>query len=186
MSRRIVVFVGTDHHPFHRAVDWADSWQDRHVNDHVYIQYGSSRPPRIAEGASLVPFQEVATRIDSADVVVCHGGPGTIAQVRAGGHRPIVFPRDPARGEHVDGHQQLFARWCADKELADVVADPDGLDHLVRKLPAAGTLAEQDIDEEVAATVERFGRLVGRSPTPGRKSWPSRLRRRLPWTPPST
>lgn len=186
MSRRIVVFVGTDHHPFHRAVDWADSWQARHVDDLVYIQYGSSRPPQVAGGASLVPFQEVATRIDSADVVVCHGGPGTIAQVRAGGHRPIVFPRDPAHGEHVDGHQQLFARWCADKGLADVVADPAGLDLMVGNLPAAGTLAEQDIDEEVAATVERFGLLVGRSPTPRRESCPSRLRQRLPWTLPST
>ena len=45
-----------------------------------------------------------------ATVVVCHGGPATITEARRHGKLPICLPRDPERGEHVDNHQQLFAR----------------------------------------------------------------------------
>ena len=107
--RAVVILVGTDHHRFDRVVEWADRHQAAHPEEHVFVQYGQSNPPARARGASFLEPPELKAEIAGADVVITHGGPGTIHDARSAGHRPIVLPRDPRHGEHVDDHQQRFA-----------------------------------------------------------------------------
>jgi len=107
----VLVAVGTDHHPFDRAVEWVESWLRTRLDPvDVLIQYGHSRPPQVARGEALLDHEALQEAMSRAVVVVCHGGPATITEVRRHGTLPICLPRDPARGEHVDSHQQLFAR----------------------------------------------------------------------------
>jgi UDP-N-acetylglucosamine transferase subunit ALG13 len=75
---RILVTVGTDHHPFQRLVDWADDFARRHPEHDVFIQYGSAQPPAYGEQARLLDYSQLQTEIARADAVVCHGGPATI------------------------------------------------------------------------------------------------------------
>lgn len=105
----VLVVVGTDHHPFNRVVEWVDAWAVLHPAAAVMIQHGSATPPQHAAGARLLPHDELTTHMAAAKAVICHGGPATIADARAAGHLPIVTPRNPRLGEHVDEHQQLFA-----------------------------------------------------------------------------
>lgn len=105
--------VGTDHHPFDRLVDWVDACATAHPGNRFFVQYGASREPRVAEGAAYLAYDELTALLAQAAVVVCHGGPGTITDARAQGLVPICLPRDPARGEHVDGHQLRFAAAAA-------------------------------------------------------------------------
>ena len=44
-----------------------------------------------------------------------HGGPATIRDAISAGIRPLVVPRDPTHGEHVDDHQIRFTRMLAEK-----------------------------------------------------------------------
>lgn len=117
----VFVTVGTDHHPFDRVVGWADRLAERGLR--VVVQYGTSRPPTVARGHDLVPIRDLEAMMRGATVVVTHGGPATIMQVRDLGIVPIVVARDPAHGEHVDGHQMRFAARLA--ELGNVVAGQD-------------------------------------------------------------
>lgn len=105
----VVAFVGTDHHPFDRAVAWLDESAVEYPEVRFVVQYGESRAPLIAEGHDYLPHPRILDLLAEAAVVVCHGGPGTIMDARSAGHVPICLPRDPALGEHVDGHQQRFA-----------------------------------------------------------------------------
>ncbi len=75
----------------------------------VYVQSGTSSPPERVKGADIVAHDELLRLFSAADVVVSHGGPSTVMDARSSGRLPIVVPRDPARGEHVDGHQMRFA-----------------------------------------------------------------------------
>lgn len=110
MSALVLAVVGTDHHPFDRLVGWMDEWAAANPQAQVVVQYGTSRPPRHADGRQMLTRQELDDLLDAADIVVSHGGPATISEIRARGLLPIVVPRDPSLGEHVDGHQQRFAR----------------------------------------------------------------------------
>src|SRR4051794_18891784 len=101
----VVVLVGTDHHPFERIVRWADQWATSHPDDDVFVQHGHTDSPNVARGAAFVSPADLGTILQSAHVAIIHGGPGTLAEARYAGHRPIVVPRDPEKGEHVDSHQ---------------------------------------------------------------------------------
>jgi UDP-N-acetylglucosamine transferase subunit ALG13 len=104
----VLALVGTDHHPFDRLVDWMDDAARRHRGARFVVQHGASREPLVAEGHAFLDQGRLHELLDAASVVVCHGGPGTIMDARSAGHLPLCVPRDPALGEHVDGHQQRF------------------------------------------------------------------------------
>ena len=79
----------------------------------LVAQVGSSRLAAAGRSHALVAPAVLFDEMTSAHAVVCHGGPGTIIDARRAGVEPIVVARDPALGEHVDGHQQRFAAWMA-------------------------------------------------------------------------
>ncbi|MGI8523658.1 MAG: glycosyltransferase [Nocardioides sp.] len=110
MTALVVALVGTDHHPFDRMVHWIDAAATRHRDVDFVVQHGATRPPLVAEAYAYLGQDRLVELLVAASVVVCHGGPGTIADAREAGHVPLCVPRDPALGEHVDGHQQRFAR----------------------------------------------------------------------------
>lgn len=157
MSRRIAVLLGTDVHPFARLVGWADDWAREHPDDTVVVQYGYSEPPAVAQGVRLMPPAELAALIREADVVVTHGGPGTMSDARAAGHLPVLVPRDPSLGEHVDGHQLRFSAWVESKGLATVARDAAAF---VTAVAAADRGRVTAADSRVAATATRVGRLI--------------------------
>lgn len=132
-QKTVFVMVGTDHHSFQRMIDWADTWAERR-NDNVIVQHGHSRAPAKATGRPFLEPAEIAHWLEMADVVVVHGGPATISDARQAGHMPIVFPRDPTYGEHVDDHQQRFARWSDHKELVATVRTVEELNVRVSAL----------------------------------------------------
>lgn len=124
---RVLVTVGTDHHPFRRLVEWGSDFAERHPEHDVFIQYGAAAPPRHGESSRVLDHAQLQTEIARADAVVCHGGPATITEVRRSGLTPICLPRCPARGEHVDGHQKLFVDHLV---AADIVVASPGVDEL--------------------------------------------------------
>jgi UDP-N-acetylglucosamine transferase subunit ALG13 len=112
----VLALAGTDHHPFDRLVDWVDSAAARRPDVRFLVQHGSATgPPRLAEGTPFLAHDELVSLLAQASVAVCHGGPGTIMDAREAGHVPLCVPRDPALGEHVDGHQMRFAAVVGDE-----------------------------------------------------------------------
>jgi UDP-N-acetylglucosamine transferase subunit ALG13 len=171
-----LILVGTDHHPFGRAVAWADARQQAHPEDHVLVQHGRSDPPARAQGRAFLTAEELRREVTQADVVITHGGPGTISDARSAGHRPIVFPRDPTLGEHVDDHQRRFAPWCAERGLVLLAMDTAQLDRQVAALPADGTRLDGPVEGLGTEAVERFAEVVS-------APWPHRAAPAAPGAP---
>lgn len=132
-DRSLIVFatVGTDQHPFDRLVRWLDRVAAGNAALQCVIQYGTSTPPAFAAGIDYLNHNQLLGWIDRAAVVITHGGPASIIQVRERHGRPIVIPRDPRRGEHVDRHQLDFAAMLARMDAVDVAATSDDLSDLV-------------------------------------------------------
>lgn len=136
MNATVLVLVGTDHHPFDRLVDWADDCARRDPGSRWVVQHGSSRAPTYAEAHAFLPHDDLVALLADADAVVCHGGPGTIMDARGLGHVPVCVPRDPALGEHVDGHQQRFATLVDRAGVVVRADDAAALDAAVRQAAA--------------------------------------------------
>jgi UDP-N-acetylglucosamine transferase subunit ALG13 len=165
------VTVGTDHHPFERLVDWAARWAERMPEWDVQIQHGQTRAPAHGTAFAFCDRERLLELVAGSDLVVCHGGPATITEARRQGHRPIVVPRDPERGEHVDDHQQLFARRLAAAGTVELVETEDAF--LAAAVTAAYLPRQRAEQEEVPEGVLRVGRiaedLVSRRKRPARR-----------------
>ncbi|MEX2275782.1 MAG: glycosyltransferase [Actinomycetota bacterium] len=154
--------VGTETYPFDRLVGWVDDWAGSSPRGvRCVVQYGTSQAPEHAEGSDYLAFERVRALLDEADVVVCHGGTGSVMLARAAGRTPIVVPRVQARGEHVDDHQVEFARRLAG--LGEI-ALAEGRERLHELLDAAASgersFAGDASDGHVGRAVDRFAGLV--------------------------
>jgi UDP-N-acetylglucosamine transferase subunit ALG13 len=159
LSSLVFVSVGTDHHPFDRLVGWVDAWLPDGVQ--CVVQHGTSAPPRRAEGVAYLDHGALTALLEEAAVVVSHGGPTTITESRRHGRRPIVVPRSPALGEHVDDHQQRFCARMAAKGLISTAADEDVFRALLdRALSSPADFVVEARGGDVAESVARFGSLV--------------------------
>lgn len=156
----MVVSLGTDHHRFDRLVDWIDEWAARHAEVDVLVQRGTSRPPAEGTSVELMPWDELVAAMAQADAVVLQGGPAGIVDARSVGRLPIVVPRRPDLGEHVDGHQLTFARWMAERRQVLLAESAEELHRLLDEVladPAVGRVSEH---RDVSAAVRAFADVV--------------------------
>ena len=130
---RVVVTVGSMHHPMTRLV--------KHLNDvlpedaEVVWQLGHTpaipdmRATRIAD---FVSHDELTELMSEAHVVVCHAGVGSVLQAVSVGRSPILVPRRIEHGEHVDEHQEQIANHLGELGLATPLDAEDlTTDHLL-------------------------------------------------------
>lgn len=104
-----LISVGTDHHPFDRLIRGVQRILAPVEDATLIVQHGYSAPAPGAENHDFLARNELLDLFAEADLIVTQVGPGTILDANSVGRRPIAMPRDPARGEHVDGHQFAFA-----------------------------------------------------------------------------
>lgn len=159
----VFVTVGTDHHPFDRLCAWADAWvaDGRHPEVPWFVQSGTSKAPAAAPYRDYIGYEEMCSSMSRAVAVVCHGGPATIMDARRLGRVPIVVPRNADLGEHVDNHQQRFARRMAELGEIHLAGSREEMFELVEKAIADPTAFAVSSDgAEIAAAVAKFEQLV--------------------------
>ena len=113
----IFVTVGSQKFPFDRLVRKVDQMvREGLIHEEVFIQTGTG--PVFAE------------LMESCDILITHGGAGTMVNAVKLGKKAIAVPRLARYGEHVDDHQlELAVRL---HEMALLCACPD-----VERLPEA-------------------------------------------------
>ena len=125
----IFVTVGTHEQPFDRLVRAMDRLvADGTIAEPVFMQTGyCTYEPQRCEWVRFVPFPEMCSRMEAADVVVTHGGPSSFVEAMAAGKVPVVVPRLSRFGEHVNDHQEAFVRRVAER-LGGIVPVYDTVD----------------------------------------------------------
>ncbi|MCM0619943.1 glycosyltransferase [Nocardioides bruguierae] len=117
--RSLAVLLGTEQFGFTRLVDdvlaaaptTPVTWQVGNTDCRV----AGEQPQR------WLSAQEMLAGVRDADVVVTHGGAGSVLTALEAGHVPVVVPRCPERGEHVDDHQIRMCRELAERGLVVLV-----------------------------------------------------------------
>jgi UDP-N-acetylglucosamine transferase subunit ALG13 len=107
----IFVTVGNVTQHFRRLLDAIDQMSASGMlkQQPVIIQSGSNSyfDSRYCVKRDFFPPDEYRKLIDDAQVIVCHGGAGTLHHVFQAGKVPVVMPRRRKYGEHVDDQYQL-------------------------------------------------------------------------------
>lgn len=180
---RFAVTVGTDHHPFDRLIGWINDWLGQHPErtGAFAVQWGSASVEPVCPGQRFLDASQLDAMLDDADVIICHGGPGSMADAWARGQVPIAVPRLRRLGEVVDDHQVDFCRKLAGLGRIRLAEDPaalaDLLDEAIRDR-APFRLSGSPAD--VAAAVARFGTLADELMSRPRRRRPLLYRARPP------
>ena len=130
----ILVTVGTHEQPFDRLISAVAALPG---DEPLIVQYGTSTAAHgRGEWIDFLSFDDLAQLAETARVIVCHAGVGSIVLARRYGHRPIVMARRPHLGEHVDEHQMSLTRRLADAGLVSAV---DSAEELTAAVAAEAT-----------------------------------------------
>ena len=96
------------------------------IPEHVTIQTGMGGTAPVAPGITVVEsidFAEIQNLLRRADLVVCHGGTGSLITALREGCRIVAVPRRFARGEHYDDHQAEITDAFAARGLIETAQD---------------------------------------------------------------
>jgi UDP-N-acetylglucosamine transferase subunit ALG13 len=157
--------------PFDRLVQTVAEAKNRGaIPERVLAQVGIGgiRPDRL-DCVETLPFDSIQDTLREADVVICHGGTGSLITALREGCRVIAMPRLYDRGEHYDDHQAEITSAFEARGLIRVANSPDELiaalaDVRSREPKLATTDPSQlkaYLDELIAAELMRRPALAG-------------------------
>ena len=103
----IFVTVGTQDKPFTRLISAVeDAVIAGKITDEVIVQAGNTEyESKVLNVLNYVPFDEFNNYIEKADIIITHGGVGSILNALKLKKKIIAVPRLAKYGEHVNDHQ---------------------------------------------------------------------------------
>jgi UDP-N-acetylglucosamine transferase subunit ALG13 len=127
--------------PFPRLVDAVLALKDSGaLPEDVVIQVGDD-PKAYGSRAGVeivgsLDFERVQAILRDAELVVCHGGTGSLITALRAGCRTVAMPRRFALKEHYDNHQEEITAAFADRGLIEVALEAGDLGTAIERLRA--------------------------------------------------
>ena len=124
--------------PFDRMVEMVSTLKARgDIPEDIVIQTGvGGVSPKGLNTFETLPFDRMLSYLRDADIVICHGGTGSLITALREGCRTIVMPRLFEKGEHYDNHQAEITRAFANRGL---VMSANSLEELAAALKIVRT-----------------------------------------------
>lgn len=124
--------------PFDRLIGMVADLKARGgIAEEVLLQvgHGGMRPEGL-KSVETLPFDEVGKVLKDADIVVCHGGTGSLITALREGCKVVAVPRLFERGEVYDDHQLEITAAFADRGLISVANTPEEFAAAIAACPA--------------------------------------------------
>ena len=104
----IFVTLGTQDKPFNRLLNEIQKQiANKNINDKVIVQAGCTKyTSSDMQIFDLLPMDEFSELIEKCDLLITHGGVGSIIEGLKKNKKVIAVPRKAKYGEHVNDHQQ--------------------------------------------------------------------------------
>lgn len=103
----ILILLGTQDNSFHRLLEEVQKLINKNViTEKVIVQAGRTKyESKDMEIYSLMPEEKLAELMKKSDLVITHGGVGSIVMALKMGKKVIAVPRLSEFGEHINDHQ---------------------------------------------------------------------------------
>lgn len=159
----ILVLLGTQNNSFHRLLEEIErNIENGNITEEVVVQAGytkfepSTKKQKI-EIFNTVPKEDLDKLIEKANIVISHGGVGSMITANQKGKKVIAVPRYKMYHEHVNDHQlktiEMFGKRnyvIATKNVQDI---EQALKHVKDFIPA---VYEKDERSKVIQIIEDF------------------------------
>ena len=104
----ILVLLGTQNNSFHRLLEEVQkNIEKKKIKEDVIVQKGYTKfESQDMKMYTEIPIDELNKLIDQADLIITHGGVGSIISSIKKGKKVIAVPRLEKYKEHVNDHQK--------------------------------------------------------------------------------
>lgn len=154
----IFVTVGNATQSFPRLLRAMDELAGKDLNGETVVMQSGTAEYRAVHCSqrNYFPPEEFVNLIQTARVVVCHGGAGTLHHVFQAGKVPVVMPRRAKYGEHVDDQFQLVKAIAAAGRIIPAYEPED----LPAALAEAGKLKNRERPDPPETAVDLVRRAI--------------------------
>lgn len=103
----ILVLLGTQNNSFERLLNKINECIEKNIiTDHVIVQAGHTKfTSNKMEIFDFIPLAKMNTLLNEADLIITHGGVGSITSALKLGKKVIAVSRSKEFNEHVNNHQ---------------------------------------------------------------------------------
>ena len=132
----ILVTLGTQNNSFHRLLEEVQKNIDNgKIKEEVVVQSGYTKfnSPNM-KILDEVPQDEFAKLVDKADVIITHGGVGSIITAITKGKKVIAVPRLGKYNEHVNDHQIQIVETFSNQGFIKGIKDVSELKETLREI----------------------------------------------------
>ncbi len=131
----ILILLGTQDNSFHRLLEEVQGLIDKKViTEKVVVQAGRTKyESKDMEIHSLMPEEELKEIMKKADLVITHGGVGSIVMALKMEKKVIAVPRLSEFGEHINNHQIQIIETFNSQEFLIGITDLKELGNALEK-----------------------------------------------------
>lgn len=129
----ILVLLGTQHNEFTRLLKKIeDCIDEKIINEEVIVQAGFTKyETNKMKVFDMISKKELEEYVKDANIIITHGGVGSIIMALEKNKKVIAVPRLHEYGEHVNDHQKQIIKVFSEKKyligIQDVNELPDAL-----------------------------------------------------------
>ena len=129
----IFVTVGTHEQGMDRLFIQLDKLvESGHIKEEIFAQIGyANYIPKNYKYKKMIGYDEMDEYVRKSDIIITHGGPGSIFHPLQYNKIPIVVPRNPEFNEHVDNHQILFTKRLDENSKIIGIYDIEALNNAI-------------------------------------------------------
>lgn len=129
----ILVTLGTQDQKFYRLLDYIET---SHINDKIVVQAGGSSDyeSKKMDIFKFIDYDEMNKLIDEADVIITHGGTGSILTPLKKGKKVIACARLEKYQEHINDHQKEIVTLFKNEGYILELNEENNLDDLMKEM----------------------------------------------------
>lgn len=129
----ILVTLGTQDQKFYRLLDYIET---SHINDRIVVQAGGSNDykSKKMEIFKFIDYDEMNKLIEEADVIITHGGTGSILTPLKKGKKVIACARLEKYQEHINDHQKEIVTLFKNEGYILELNEENKLDDLMKEM----------------------------------------------------
>jgi UDP-N-acetylglucosamine transferase subunit ALG13 len=154
--------VGSQRFQFNRLLQYIDGLIVKQIiQDEIFAQTGfSDYEPLYYAYKRFLDREEFNKILSASDIVITHGGTGTIMGAVKAGKRVIAVPRLSSCGEHVDDHQEQIIRELMNSQIIPGVTKLEELEAAILKCSTFPIVPYHSNTKAIIDSIDQFIREI--------------------------
>ncbi len=154
----ILVLLGTQNNSFHRLLEEIEKQiQQKKITEEIIVQAGHTKYQ--SENMKILDFvsnEEIEKLISEADMIITHGGVGSILQSIKKEKKVIAIPRLHKYQEHVNDHQREIVELFHQKEYIIGIQGVEQLEQAIEEIKEFKPKKYQQDNSKMLKIIENF------------------------------